>query len=113
MVMNRSPRTIAAGLAGGLAGFLLGATAFIAVNVLMPSTARAVDYVKCEAINKAYGRQMHGMNQAIEEQGHLFDHKSKDPVGGVAWDEATTRVAMPYQEKINLIVADYEAAGCP
>ena len=41
MVMNRFPRTIAAGLAGGLAGALMGATAFLPVNILMPSTAEA------------------------------------------------------------------------
>ena len=39
--MNGFSRTIAAGLAGGLAGSLLAATAFLAVNVLMPSTAEA------------------------------------------------------------------------
>ncbi len=39
--MNAFSRTIAAGLAGGLAGSLLAASAFLAVNVLMPSIAEA------------------------------------------------------------------------
>ena len=34
-------RTVASGLVGGVAGFLLGTTAFLAVNVLMPSSASA------------------------------------------------------------------------
>ena len=34
-------RTVAAGFVGGLAGALMGATAFLAVNGLMPSTVEA------------------------------------------------------------------------
>ena len=40
--MEGLQRTVAAGLVGGVAGALMGAAAFLAVNVLMPSTAEAV-----------------------------------------------------------------------
>ena len=39
--MKGLQRTVAAGLVGGVAGALMGATAFLAVNFLMPSTAEA------------------------------------------------------------------------
>ena len=40
-LMKGLHRTVASGLFGGAAGALMGATAFLAVNVLMPSVAEA------------------------------------------------------------------------
>jgi len=40
-LMKGLQRTVAAGLVGGLAGSLMAATSFLAVNVLMPSSAEA------------------------------------------------------------------------
>ena len=39
--MKGLQRTAASGFVGGVAGALMGATAFLAVNVLMPSSAEA------------------------------------------------------------------------
>ncbi len=40
-LMKGLHRTVASGLVGGFAGALLGVTAFVAVNALMPSTVAA------------------------------------------------------------------------
>jgi len=41
--------------AGGVAGALIGAATMFAVDVLNPMPAHAIDYEKCEAMNKMCG----------------------------------------------------------
>ena len=64
MVMNNFPRTIAAGFAGGLAGSLLAATAFLAVDVLMPVHAQI--YKDSTPTNSINGRPSYGGGAYVE-----------------------------------------------
>ena len=97
-----------------LATLLVGCAAAGAASftLIEAQPARAVDYVKCEAMNKMYGRLMASMKKDIREHDDLWADKTVDPVQHQKWEDATTAAAMPHQKKINRVKADYEAAGC-
>ena len=86
---------------------------FIAIAALLLSTApaQAVNYEKCEAMNKMYGRLDYQMSQAMKAVGGWVS-ESEDPEGNARWKAAATKAGMPYQNKINKLKTDYTNAGC-
>lgn len=85
----------------------------------MPA-AQAMDYVKCEAINKMYGRVDASMSEAMKEasdaykkeNGTKWAYKNKYPKEYAKWKTLMERVSLPYKKKLHKITADYKAAGC-
>ena len=87
--------------------------------LLLTPAAQAIDYVKCEAMNKMYGRVSASMSKAMREatddfkvQYGGFPFKSDDPEGHAKWESLMRQVAAPYEERKAKIIADYEAEGC-
>ena len=82
--------------------------------VLFAGSAQAVDYVKCEAIQKAYGRVRLTNNQLIDSLSHEQLQFLK-----AALKQRTPSNEPPYvteimenQDRMNQIKADYKKAGC-
>ena len=87
--------------------------------LLLTPAAQAVDYVKCEAMHRMYGRVGISMEKAMldatddfEVEYGYFPLKNEDPEGHAKWESVMRQVAAPYRKRINRIFADYEAEGC-
>ena len=87
--------------------------------LLLTPAAQAVDYVKCEAMNKMYGRVDASMEKAMRDatedfkvQYGGFPFENKDPEGHAKWKSLMVQVGDPYNKKLERIIADYEAEGC-
>jgi hypothetical protein len=98
----------------------------IATSVLLAGQAQAVDYVKCDAIQKAYGRVIAEQKQVgaaayeakqqelcgfdygcriKEENGVLLNHAKAY--------EAREAAEASFKEKLDAIKADNKKEGCP
>ena len=87
--------------------------------LLLTPAARAMDYVKCEAMNKMYSRVNASMSAAIDEATEAFKKENggfafedEDPEGHARWKSQMYEVALPYEKKLDKIIADYKAEGC-
>ena len=113
---------------------------FLRLPLLLAPAARAMDYVKCEAINKAYGRHEYTRNQEIKRaRSSAMDAAAgnadayveqrlkcaqsattaeaaaqcwKDPNLDSAADSAAAAVRAAYKPRMDKVKADYQAAGC-
>lgn len=77
-------RTVASGLVRGAAGALMGATAFLAVNVLVPSAAEAACYTEqCDPYSKyqdPYGKYQDPYGKYQDPYGKYQDPYSSEYV---------------------------------
>lgn len=107
----------------------------IAAVVILAGQAQAVDYVKCDAIQKAYGRVVQQQRQAGEDAYHAMQEQlCPYPRGAVtdggkaiadsyacknkfenyqAAHAARSKTEANYQPKLDKIKADYQKLDCP
>jgi len=78
--------------------------------------ARAVDYVKCEAMNKIANRLNDELLWALrkaEDDAGGYVPKSEYPEQYQRLMDAMAAASAPYQVKLDRVEDDYKAAGCP
>ena len=79
--------------------------------LLLTPTAQAVDYVRCEAMNKAAGRARSTVNAVLEMAYYKADIQGESPAKARSNAEADPRYKEAMQ-RLERIQADYKAEGC-
>ena len=75
--MKGLSRTVASGFVGGVAGALMGATAFLAVTALIPSTAEAACYTEqCNPYSEYQNQYSEYQNPYSEYQNPYSEYQN-------------------------------------
>ena len=79
--------------------------------LLLTPTAQAVDYVRCEAMNKAAGRARSSANAVLEMAYYKAEIKGESSAKARSRAEADPGYKEAMQ-RLERIQADYKAEGC-
>jgi hypothetical protein len=89
----------------------------LATLLLLAGQAKAVDYVKCEAMNLTFARldtqQRNAMREAMDAAERREGLKGMERINHPLVNAAALKAAKPYEQRMEKIIADYKKAGCP